>query len=358
MHECSSDFGIGSQQSTNGCRMVKKLSRYFRIPATELRKAGVFNAFIGIDNKLFVDPILLQKAKTPEFKESRQKLESYFANTVTLLKASKQKDDVAWTAAGKRLVFHEEHGTALGYANAGSHGNAIGPELGSRLLSRGHEIVTLGVTDPVIFELIGLFEDDFGADRLSDMTVAILKDDFRAYTQRIMLDLDLKPRAIFRYSGGKEYTLPESPDGAGPLLLVPEELLDTLPVALDPSQIDAVRAFNDELRKRFDALFASAAKQKRRVTKADIREVFFTTKGGIEALVRSYRNAAAKPYDFDLDPLGLIGWEEIGQSVAEKFPLKLEIGSPKTLAELRKVVDSIIKQFKKYGREPSVRNDL
>lgn len=204
--------------------MVKKLSRYFCLSATELRKAGVFNAFIGIDNKLFVDPILLQKAKTPEFSDSRQKLESYFADTVALLKACKHKDDVAWTAAGKRLLFHEEHGTALGYANAGSHGNAIGPELGSRLLNRGYEIVTLGVTDPVIFELIGLFEDDFGADRLSDMTVAILKDDFRAYTQRVTLDLDLKPRAVIRYSGGKEYMLPVSPDGTSPLLLVPEEL--------------------------------------------------------------------------------------------------------------------------------------
>ena len=331
--------------------MVKKLSRYFGLPATTLRKARVFNAFIGIDNKLFVDPILLQKTKTPEFKDSRQKLETYFADAVTLLKASKQKDDVAWTSAGKRLVFHEEHATALGYANAGSHGNAIGPELGSRLLNRGHEIVTLGVTDPVIFELIGLFEDDFGADRLSDMTVAILKDDFRAYTQRVTLDLDLKPRSIFRYSGGKEYTLPVSPDGTNPLLLVPEELLDTLPVALDPSQIDTVKAFNDELRKRFDALFAAAAKQKRRVTKADIRGVFFTTKGGIEALVRSYRNAAAKPYDFDEDPLGLFEWEEIGQSVAEKFPLKLGIGSPETIVDLRNIVHSIVKQFKKNIEE-------
>ena len=90
------------------------------------------------------------------------------------------------------------YGTALGYADAGCHGNAIGPALGSRLLNRGHEIVALGVTDPVIFELIGLFEDDFGADRLSDMTVAILGDDFRAYTQRVATGLDLKSAPGFQ----------------------------------------------------------------------------------------------------------------------------------------------------------------
>ncbi len=331
--------------------MVKKLSGYFGVPATTLRKAGVFDAFIGIDNKLFVDPILLEKAETPEFKDSRQKLEKYFAETVTLLKASKQKDDVAWKAAGRRLVFREEHGTALGYANAGSHGNAIGQALGGRLLNRGSEIVALGVTDPVIFELIGLFEDDFGADRLSDMTVAILQEDFRAYTQRVATDLGLEPRRVFRYPGGREYSLPVNPDGSSPLILVPEELLAALPLALDPSQIDDVKAFNVELRKRFDALFATAAKQKRRVTKADIRGVFFATKGGIEALVHSYRNAVAKPYDFDEDPLGLFEWEETGKAIAEKFPLNLGMGSPKTIDDLRRVVDSIVKQFKRNMEE-------
>jgi hypothetical protein len=46
------------------------------------------------------------------------------------------------------LIFREIHATALGYANVGGHGNAIGPELAARLLERSSEIVKLGVKDP------------------------------------------------------------------------------------------------------------------------------------------------------------------------------------------------------------------
>jgi hypothetical protein len=198
--------------------MVKKLSRYLRISALSLRKAGVFDAFIGIDNQLFVDPTLLRNSKTPEFTNARDKLEKYFADVITLLQASERQGDAAWREAAKRLIFSEEQATALGYASAGGRGTAIGPELGARLVERGSEIVKLGVKDPVIFELIGLFEDDFGADRLSDMTVAILREEFLLYTQRITRELDLKPSAKFTYRSS-EYVLPLHPDCKSPLLL-------------------------------------------------------------------------------------------------------------------------------------------
>jgi hypothetical protein len=68
--------------------MIKKLSRYFKIPVSNFRRVGVFDAFIGIDNQLFVDPTLLRNAKTPEFTGSRDKLEKYFADVFTLLVAS------------------------------------------------------------------------------------------------------------------------------------------------------------------------------------------------------------------------------------------------------------------------------
>ncbi len=311
----------------------------------------MFNAFIGIDNKLFVDPILLQKARTPEFADSRKKLEKYFSDTVVLLKACNHKDGIAWETAKRRLIFHEENATALGYGNAGSHGNAIGQALAKRLLTRAYEIIALGVTDPVIFELIGLFEEDFGADRLSDMTVAILKKEFLQYTQRITAALEIEPSETFKRPDGSEYLLPVSPEGHSFLLLVPDELLDTLPVALDPSEIDIVKTFNEVLRSKFDMLFANAAKNKRRVTKTDVRDVFFSTKGGIEALVRAYRQASARSYDFDADPLGLFEWQEIGQAAADKFPIKLGIKSPHAIAEVREIVLSIIRQFKKNVEE-------
>jgi hypothetical protein len=161
------------------------LSKYFKMPAAELRKRGVLNAHLAIDNRLFVDPNLLKLTKIPELKDARADLERYFAPVITLLKASKKEGDVAWIAAKARLIFKEEHGTALGYAGAGEFGKAIGPDLADILVRRGKEIVDLGIDASEMFELIGLFQEKFGADLLSDMAVSILKDRFLAYTQRV-----------------------------------------------------------------------------------------------------------------------------------------------------------------------------
>jgi hypothetical protein len=174
--------------------MAKRLSQYFGVPAETLKKNGVFNGYIGIDSKLFIDPNLLKTAKTPEFADGRDVIEKYFANVIKLLGLSSTRGDVAWREAANRLLFREQSGIALGYANVNSNGSGIGPSLAARLTERAAEIINLGVKDPVIFELIGLFEDDFGADRLSDMAVAILVEHFVAYSERIAEELDLKPR--------------------------------------------------------------------------------------------------------------------------------------------------------------------
>jgi len=165
--------------------MPIRLSRYFNVEPTELKKRGVLNAHLGIDNRLFVDPNLLSKSRVEEFDHCREDLTKYFCAVIKLLSKSKKTGDVAWQEAERRLRFHEEHGAALGYSHAGGYGRAVGPDLASELATRAKEIINLGIDDPEMFELIGLFQENFGPDLLSDMAVAILKNRFLAYTQRI-----------------------------------------------------------------------------------------------------------------------------------------------------------------------------
>ena len=54
--------------------MIDQISRRFGVSASKLRKAGVFDAYIGIGNKLFVDPVLLRTAETPEFRKPAKNL--------------------------------------------------------------------------------------------------------------------------------------------------------------------------------------------------------------------------------------------------------------------------------------------
>jgi hypothetical protein len=170
------------------------------------------------------------------------------------------------------LIFREEGGTALGYAGPGRSGRGIGPGLAERLVQRGKQIVDLGIEAPEMFELVGLFEEDFGADLLSDMSVSILKERFLTYTQRITCELKLDPSADFRFSG-KTWRLPVHPDGKKALLFVPYDLLSPLPVALDRSEIWQVASFNAEVRAKWHAILAAARKDKRDPTKSEIRKM-------------------------------------------------------------------------------------
>jgi hypothetical protein len=326
--------------------MTTTLSRYFGIKPQELIRRGVLNAHLGIDNRLFVDPNLVGNTRISEFTDAREDLKAYFASVIKLLERSQEKGDLAWTEAEKRLRVKEEHGAALGYAHAGGYGRAIGPDLAAILAFRAKQIVDLGITDPEMFELVGLFQEDFGPDLLSDMAVHILKSRFLEFTQRITTELDLKPREKFRLSA-RDWILPLAPDKKRPLIFVPFVMLSELPVALDRSEIDQVASFNREVRQAWNDIVAEAGKQNREVTKEEIRDILLDKPQNLRDLIEVYRKAAAKGYDFEKDPNGLLSWDFIGRSAAASAPLVLTVKEPRNIKELRATLDLIVAQFKK-----------
>ena len=330
--------------------MVITLNVYFKISAEELRRYGVLNAHLGVDNRLFVDPNLLKNTEVPELRDARKALEKYFVPVITILKASKRQGDIAWQEGIKRLTFREEHGTALGYASAGKSGRGVGPEMAEMLVRRGKEIVNLGIEAPEMFELIGLFQENFGPDLLSDMGVSILKENFLSYTQRVTTDLKLSPSRAFPFKGN-EWLLPVHPDGKRALVFVPSDVLSPLPVALDWFQIDEVAQFNEEVRNKWNEIVAAASEEERDPTKAEIREMLLARPKNLADLIDVYRKAAGNGYDFDADPSGLLSWDFIGRGAAEASPLTIEPKKPQSIEDLRKVVRQIVFQFKKNVEE-------
>jgi hypothetical protein len=331
--------------------MPVRLSRYFGVEPSELKSRGVFDAHLGIDNKLFVDPKLLNKElKIPEFSDARGDITTYFSKVIKLLRASKKQGDIAWVEAEERLKFKEEHGAALGYSGAGEFGRAVGPKRARILVKRAKEIVALGIDDPEMFELIGLFQEDIGSDLLSDMAVSILKHRFLDYTQRITKELNLRPSRECPIEG-QRWTLPISPDGERALILVPKALLSKLPIALDRSEIDEVAAFNREVRRTWNAIVAAAREEDASVTKEQIREMLFAQPKNLADLIKVYREAAVQGYNFEKDADGLLSWDFIGRSAAEASPLEIGIKQPKTIGELRTIVVLILAQFKKNIEE-------
>ena len=66
------------------------VSAEFGIDQGKLAKLGVFDATLAIDTKLFIDSMLLQHSKHPEFKiHATKQYRDHFVNIIKLLSKSK-----------------------------------------------------------------------------------------------------------------------------------------------------------------------------------------------------------------------------------------------------------------------------
>jgi|YNPMSStandDraft_1061717.scaffolds.fasta_scaffold40094_2 hypothetical protein len=326
--------------------MAILFSDYHKLDKKKLEEQGVFNPIIGIDTNLFLDPYLLKKTTIKEFKNSRDKIKKYYEDIIHLLVAhitNEQRGNRAWREALKRLRFKETQGISIGYGVHGSDGNAIGFSLAKRLLDTAIEIVEMGIKDPEIFELIGLFEEDFGADRLSDMTIAIIREDILNYTQNLTEKLKIQNTLTIKYQD-KSYTLPRHPYRNGPLLLLPKELLRDLPVALTWDGIDHVVSTNRELRERLNRLIGETWKNK--IKKRQLRDLMLEDKNNIKSLIEFYKLNKADHYDFENDPKGEFIYYELGNRFAYNNPLALKI-TKYNIDGLKAIVEQIIEQFKR-----------
>lgn len=323
--------------------MAVLFSDYYGINKKELERQGVFNSVIGLDTRLFLDPHLLKITKILEFRQSRSRIKKYYENIIKLILVHERSGDRAWREALKRLIFKETRGVFMGYGVHGGDGNAIGFGLARRLIDTAVEIIGMGIKDPEIFELIGLFEEGFGADRLSDMTIAIIQDDIYGYTQNIVKKFKIKNIIELKYRD-KSYILPKHPYRNKPILLLPKELLRDLPVALTWEGIDHVVSTNRELRERLNQLIGEVWKNK--IKKKQLRDFILSNKNNIKTLVEAYKQSKTGHYDFEKDPKGEVVWYELGEKFASANPLTLKI-TTYNIEGLADIVKDIVEQFRR-----------
>jgi hypothetical protein len=323
--------------------MPRKISTLLNVSSNALKKKGVFDGFVDIDSQLHVDPSLLKGCKIPEFKNAHKQIEDYFSEVLTLITHSKKKGDTFWRNAHRRLQFKEIGNTALGYSAKGTGGSAIGPKLAANILETVSEIVEAGVKDPIIFELIGIFEEGIGADRISDMTIAILIKNFAEYTQRIAEETSSSTRKI--KVGNTEFQLPIDAKSNRAIILVPKKLLNDLPVAYDWDSVDRVARYNQDLRSKVNKIIGGNWKKATRAAKGELKTLLIKHPDLLKDLIEQYRAKPKVGYDFDTDPLGELIWAELSDKASKDYPLNLSEYRPVTATNILEVVKQICSQF-------------
>ncbi len=327
--------------------MPKRISEIFEVAEEDLKKEGVFNGFIDLDSKFYVDPHLLETTKVPELENSYLSFKTHFKKIVHLLEITKNSGDGFFRAAYKKLIFPELPFVSLGYSTEGTSGSGIGPGIALNLTNTAWEIIQAGITDPVIFELVGLIEENIGADRISDMVIHIILIGLLTYSERVAKNLNLN--TCQTKVGAKEFSLPAIPVSGRPTVLIPYEILNDLPVANGWDDIDRVCAHNEDLRNRVNEIIGDSWKdatgKKRRITKRELKYILLHHPQVLRDLVEQYKRNPAEKYDFEKDPSGQLIWHDIARKYANLYPLLFDVHKV-TSENILQVVLKICNHFK------------
>ena len=325
--------------------MARRYSDVFKVSHEALIQEGALDAFVDIDSPFHIDPYLLRTVSVPELAPSYQRFRQHFEEVLHLLDASQHPYDRMFREAVRKLRFRELPNVSLGYSKNSVSGSGIGRELAINLANTASQIMAAGIKDPVIFELVGLFEERIGADRISDMTIRIILPDLLRFSQRVAQNLGIVTRD-FNYRQDA-FALPFDNTTYQPVVLVPTELLRDLPVAEDWSDVDRICVYNEQLRRAVNQIIGLTWKHAtKKVKKRDLKAALMAYPELLQDLIDQYNAKPANPYDFDNDPLGIMTWHDIAREYAGNFPLDFGIDGVLSPTQLLDLVRTICDHFR------------
>jgi len=312
----------------------------------DLTNAGVFDGFVDLDSALHVDPHLLAASEAPEFNDAYTAFQNHFVDVLKLIQHSNTEGDALWRAARKSLTFPELPGIGLGYAKLGRGGSAIGKIIATGLVRTARDIIHAGISDPAIFELAGLFEDNVGPDRISDMTLHIILPQVASFTQRIAETFGVSTETCT--IRGLDYQLPVDPENKDtPFFLLPQDVLRDLPIFQSWSKYDEIAQYNADLRNEVNQIIGESWKA---ATSSDVKkeallELLIAHPELMYELIERYKAKPAIPYDFSEDPAAEQARYFDAVNLANAHPLVLNVSTPLNLDTAYDVVVKICHHF-------------
>ena len=323
--------------------MAMTYSKYLKISHETLIAKGVYNAALDQDYELHVDPLLLKTSGLPEFEGTYDKFIGYFNQFVTLAPFVKVRSmsDRFYRQMFSAFQFPERANTGLGYSRRSTHGRGISGDLSIQLTNSAIEIINAGLKDPAVFALLPLFEDNIGADRISDMTISILYEHFLRYTHRIASELCV---ATYKFKYEKSlYCLPVYKKR--PIIFIPMSILTDLPIAREYGEIDCVCNYNSKLKKEIATQIGLSWYQYSKMKKHDWKQLLLKNTQIFIDAIDTYKHLEGVPYDFNEDKKGKYCAARFADLTTEQ-PLELcqfLTDSPSSILDISR---AIINQFK------------
>lgn len=318
-------------------------SSYFKIPHRELIKVGIFDGLIERDIPLHVDPMLLKGCKIPEFEGSYHKFLDYFNEIVALTigMSNPSIKNRCFNQIVERMHFPEVVNTGLGYSKSNTKGNGISGKLSRQLATSCVEIVQAGIKDPAFFTLLPFIEEGIGADRISDMTIDVLLEDFLAYTQRMVKEMGINGRNIKHKNVAYQVPFIKR----RPYLLIPQSLLAHLPIARSFDDIDSVCDYNRELRRRVCKAIGINMADFEKMRKSERKKAILAHSALLNDLLNYCKSLNVIGYDFVSDNMSLYADIRMTELV-KKSPVNLAQYVTSANIDIIGITREIIGQYK------------
>jgi hypothetical protein len=324
----------------------KLFSQYFDIDRIAIEAAGLLDPFLNADTKLFIDPLLLKHSENQLIaKGAYGVFRERMTEIVDLLLAAPNKSSPAWTAALKHLNLDERRETCLGYGGAGTSGSSPPDSLKAQILDTTNEILKIGVKNPEIISLMGIFEPGVGADTISDMATNAIFPVLQEITVAFCRKHDV-PTKQFEI-GFNTFDLPQNPvKPEFGFILVPKDILRELPIATDWSDISRVVQHNAKLRHFVGQMITTMAKASISEKKYVLKQAVITSAERFNALFDDLTAGDLRGYDFVRDKRSIDALRTVLGSTAQDFPLMIAKPRKFDAAELKRIVNQIVAQFK------------
>lgn len=293
---------------------------------------------------LHIDPLLLKGSRIPEFKDAYTEFFNYFRLFIPLVKASKTDSlqDRFFKQMVERFTFKEIPNTGLGFSKGNTRGRGISGAISRQLAHSAYAIINAGLEDPEIFGLMQLIEDNMAADRISDMTIAILQKHFLEYTQRIAQEMGLTTHP-YTFQYGVVFQVPYY--NGKPLHFIPESFLANLPVAHDFEDIDSVCNYNNRLKRKIAELIGINWSEYKDYKKKDWKNLIVENKDCYEAVINFYKSLKAVPYDFVADNKNQYR-DVLLQELLDEIPFQKPTGYENEQDEVYRLTLAMCQQFK------------
>lgn len=281
-----------------------RYSEIFKVSSEDLEALGVFNADVDVDSQLHIDPSLFKSCKILEFNGAYEEFNAYFAKVFTGLVPYARNNPKVFNELVNRMSFREIANTCLGYSKSGTHGNGVGKKRAKQIAETIIEIYSLGINNPVVFEMMPFFEEGIGPDRISDMATYLLIHRLIKYTQRVCNELGIQMLPSVRLDG----KLTEVPtyQHSG-YVFVPSEVLCDLPTANSYDDIDSVCHYNELFRRRICQAIGEKWTDFKDAPKSRVKQFLFDNPEWFRQFIEEYEHSPHFSYNYIYDRNHVMG---------------------------------------------------